>query len=122
LQVLSVAILLAVGGRFLLPWIGLLLMLLVGIITLPISLVIPRKDESVNRDIPWCKNCTHYRKSERYEKVPGGLYLAATMPSVDELPCEIAKSASDVWEQYFGLDLKSRTLYPKDCRFFEPRR
>jgi len=121
LQILSVAVLLFISGRFLLPWVGSLLAVLAGIIILPISLVLPSKDKSVNRNIHWRKNCTHYRKSARYEKIPGGLYLAETMPPTDDLPCEIAKEALDVWAYHFDLELKSRTLYPKDCRLFEPR-
>jgi hypothetical protein len=72
------------------------------------------------KEIRWCKNCEHYRPSERYENIIGGLWTAKSMQNRSDLPCDIAdNAAAEVWERYFLGELNSRALYPKDCPLFQ---
>lgn len=126
LQIVSVVVLLLIGGKLILPWAMLflmpVLMLAAAPIFIPIGLISLRRERRENQQIPWCKNCKHYRKSKRYENIAGGSWTAESMLPIGELPCAIAEDASDVWENHFNLDRKSRTLYPKNCEFFEARK
>jgi hypothetical protein len=121
LQILTVAVLLTVGGRFVVPWLSLLTMPLSLIIALPIDWLFPLKKNDKTKEIRWCKNCEHHRPSERYEDIIGGLWRSESRPRTSDLPCDIADEASQVWGRYFLLEPGRRALYLKDCQFFEWR-
>jgi hypothetical protein len=122
LQILTVAVLLTVGGAFVVPLLSLLIIPLTLILALPIDLLFPLKKDDKTKEIGWCKNCEHYRQSKRYEDIIGGLWRAESMPHSSDLPCDISEEVSKVvWERYFLRELNSRALYPKDCPFFRRR-
>jgi hypothetical protein len=121
LRILSVTVLLFVGGRFVMPWIGLLMMPVTFLIALPVDWLFPLKESDKAKNVPWCKNCEHHRPSARYEDIIGGSWKAEAMPPISELPCDIANEVLDVWERYFRTELNRRTLYPKDCPHFKRR-
>jgi len=91
----------------------------VALVMLPVSLLFPSEDRP--RDIKWCKTCKYYRKSREYEAIPKGLWRSEAMPRSDRLPCGIALETAGVWGQFYELEPRSRTLFPKDCEFFEKR-
>ena len=122
LQVVSTVILLVVGARLVLPLFNLITMPLMMVIALPLDLLFPLKKKVNVREIKWCRNCRHYKKSKEYEDMPPkGLWFSGSMPRRDELPCNIALEAAKVWEDYFKVEPSSRALFPKDCPFFEKR-
>jgi hypothetical protein len=122
LQAIAIVVLFLIGVRVVMPWLNILLMPLMAIVAIPIGLMFPLQDNRDNKTIIWCKNCKHYKKSDRYEDIISGSWRSASMPPSRDLPCDIAADASDVWERYFRLELDSRTLYPKDCRLFESQK
>jgi len=121
LQVVAIVVLLIVGTRFLMPWLNLLLMPLTWIVALPLDLLFPLKEQVDVQQIRWCKNCRHHRKSAQYEDIIHGLWRSNSKPQGGDLPCNITLETSEVWERYFLSKPEIRTLYPKDCAFFEWR-
>jgi len=122
LQILTVAVLLIIGGRVVMPWVSLLMMPVSWLIALPLDWLFPLKEsDNAKKALRWCKNCEHHKPSARYEDIIGGSWRAEAMPRISELPCDIAAEALDVWERYFSLELNHRALYPKDCPYFERR-
>jgi hypothetical protein len=121
LRILTVAGLLIIGGRFVLPWVSLLIMPLMVIIALPLDWLFPLKQTDKAKNLRWCQYCDHYRPSARYEDIIGGSWRAEAMPDITELPCDIADKTLEVWQRYFLTDLNSRALYPKDCPYFKRR-
>jgi hypothetical protein len=119
LRILTVAVLLFVGARVVIPLLSPLVMIPASLlIALPLDLLFPLKKAGETKDIQWCKNCVHYRTSARYEDVIRGSWTAEPMPRVTELPCDIADKALDVWKTYFLRDPKSRALYPMTALIF----
>ena len=74
LQILSCGVFLLFGAYIIRPLVSMITIFIVTALVLPFSFF--RTSDKINRDVPWCRNCTHYRKSPRYEKIPGGLHLA----------------------------------------------
>jgi hypothetical protein len=121
LQVVATAVLLAIGARVVMPLLNVILIPLTLIAAWPLDLLFPKKETVDVREIKWCKNCSHYKQSERYEDTFRGLWKSVSMPRNEDLPCSIVLQTSDVWENYFDLKPASRTLYPKECPHFEWR-
>lgn len=69
--------------------------------------------------IKWCPTCKYHRKSEEYEDVRNGLWRSKFIPPKDNLPCNIAFKTLSVWQVYFSLEQDSRTLFPKDCSYYD---
>jgi hypothetical protein len=120
-RILTIAVLLLVGGRFVIPWVSLLIMPLTVIIALPIEWLFPLKKSDEAKNLKWCKNCGHHRPPSKYEDIIGGSWRAGAMPRIAELPCDIADKTLDVWKRYFLTDLNFRALYPKNCPYFNRR-
>lgn len=121
LRTVAVAVLLIVGGRFVMPLVNLLTVPLSILIALPLDWLFPLKEGDAPKNVRWCKNCVHHKQAATYEDVIGGSWRADAMPHVRDLPCDIAGDALDVWQGYFRLELNKRALYPKDCPHFMPR-
>jgi hypothetical protein len=121
LQAVAVVVLLIIGTRVVMPWLNLLLTPLTLIVALPLDFLFPLKDKDDVQQIRWCKNCAHLRKLEQYEDIIHGLWRSESRPQNGDLPCSILPETSEVWERYFLSKPESRTLYPKDCPFFEWR-
>ncbi len=92
---------------------------LVALLMLPAGLLLPSGDKP--SEIKWCKRCKHYRKSKEYEATVKGLWQSEGVPRSDRLPCAIALETAGVWRRFYELETRSRTLFPKDCEFFEKR-
>lgn len=120
LQVVTAAAFVVVGAALILPLlsplISLIMMPLVAIVLLPLSLLFPTKDRIDVREIKWCRNCKHHRKSREYEDT---LWRSGSVPRSDKLPCSIAPETAEVWQRYYESELGSRTLFPKDCPLFD---
>jgi hypothetical protein len=112
-------VLIVIGALFVLPLIRLIMVPLTLIVAWPLDLLFPLKESKDAQTTKWCRNCKHHRKSKEYEDIMKGLWRSKTMPRSDKLPCNIALETSDVWERYYSSELSSRTLFPKDCTFFE---
>jgi hypothetical protein len=121
LQATVATVMVIVGAPIVIPLLTLLMTPLTILIMLPLDLLFPIKDKVNVSEIMWCRNCRHYKKSREFEDVVSGLYRSGSMPRSDKLPCDIALETARVWERYYGLELGSRAIYPKDCEFFEQR-
>jgi hypothetical protein len=123
LQVVAAAGFVVIGAALILPLlvplISLIVMPLAAIILLPLDLLLPTKNRVDVREIKWCRNCKHYRKSGEYEDTLRGLRQSVSMPRSDKLPCSIPLETAEVWQRFYATELRSRTLFPKDCAFFE---
>ena len=67
------------------------------------------------RNIRWCKTCKNYRKVRKYENIADGMWTNQQLPDSSCIPCKIINETTDVWKDFFMLDRKDRTLFPKDC-------
>lgn len=119
LQILLTAVIAFIGSFFVLPLLGLIMVPLTLLLAWPLDLLFPLKSESLAEDIHWCRTCKHHRKVEEYEDTMKGLWREESMPRSDKLPCKIVLETSPVWEDYYDTEPKSRTLFPKDCLFYE---
>ncbi len=95
--------------------------LLMNFIMLPFGFLLgflfPQPDTT--KDINWCRNCQHYKKSKEFENLMKGLWQSPTIPQSDKLPCTITLETAEVWKAHFGLDPnKNRTMFPKECPRF----
>jgi len=121
LQVICVVIFLAVGGRFVLPWVMLLLTPIFIIVGVALGTATPKTDRNDLKQIRWCRNCRYYRQSLNYEDVIDGMWRAERLPSLDELPCKISDASLAVWEEYFDMTMNNRAMFPKTCPLFEKK-
>lgn len=120
-QLATSAILIIVGGRLILPWLDLLFIPVLLVVRWPLDLLFPLKQEIDVGQIEWCGNCKHHRRSKEFEDHVKGLWRADSIPPRDKLPCNIILETTGVWERHFELQPNSRTLFPKNCPFFEKR-
>ena len=67
------------------------------------------------RHIRWCKTCKNYRKVRKYDDILNGIWTNEQLPDNSCIPCKIINETIDVWKDFFMLDSKDRTLFPKDC-------
>ena len=121
LQVFAATTLVVVSAPFVLPLIGFLTIPITLIVAWPLDLLFPRKETVNAREIKWCPNCKHRRKSKQYEDVINGLWRSKSVPRSDRLPCNIILETAGVWERYFKVEPDARALFPSDCEFFEKR-
>jgi hypothetical protein len=122
LQVISSAILIIIGALIVIPLLSLLMVPVIAVVALPLDLFFPiKREKSDYQEIKWCKSCKHHRKSKEYEHIMRGLWRSTAFPRSDKLPCSITLETSGVWKSYFDSEPKSRSLFPKECPFFERR-
>ena len=121
LRVVTIAVLMLIGSAIILPLIRILMILPTIIIALPLDILFPLKETIDVQNISWCRTCKHYRKSKEYENTFSGLWRSDTMPERYKLPCNIPLEAETVWQGHFSSKPDLRTLFPKDCPFFEKR-
>tara|TARA_R110002049_G_scaffold296531_1_gene484694 strand:+ start:412 stop:2232 length:1821 start_codon:yes stop_codon:yes gene_type:complete len=118
IQVVFVAALVIFGAPIVLPLASIVIIPFTLILSLPLELLFPLKQSSEAKNIAWCKNCVHYKKSKTYEDSMRGTWGAEEMPRSDELPCKIAPEAMETWAEHYETERSQRTLYPKNCSEF----
>lgn len=119
-QIIVSAVFIVVGSVVAIPLLNLLAMPLAIILTLPIELIFPlKKEKDTSREERWCKSCKYYRKSREYENTMKGLWRSPVLPQTDKLPCRIVSQTSGVWGRYFESEQRTRSLFPRECSFFE---
>jgi len=121
LRVIATAVFFVLGAFFVMPFVMIVLTPLMLLVSLPLDWIFPSQDSVDAKSIAWCKNCRHYKKSKEYESTLGGLWNSSVLPPLDKLPCEIRSETVAVWDAHFSLEPRVRTLFPKDCPFFERR-
>ena len=119
LQIAIVAALVIFGAPIILPLASIAIMPITLILSFPLDLLFPLKQSTDTKNIQWCKNCVHYRKSKLYEDSLSGSWGADEMPRSDELPCKIVTEAMETWVEHYETERGQRTLYPKNCTEFE---
>ncbi|MCD2453177.1 hypothetical protein GO003_022600 [Methylicorpusculum oleiharenae] len=119
LQVIVVGAILVFGAPIILPIASILIIPITLIVAFPIDFVFPLKESKEAKEVVWCKNCKHHKKSKKFEDTISGLWRSEEMPDEELLPCEIACEAADTWSDYFETTPSNRSLYPKDCEYFE---
>lgn len=115
LKVTLTVVLIVIGSFIILPLLKILMIPVVLIISLPLLFLFPQEKIHIN----WCRTCKHFRRIKEYENNVNGLWQSKFMPSNDKLPCDIFLETENTWKQYFGLEPSERSLFPKDCEFFE---
>lgn len=73
------------------------------------------------KKVQWCKTCKHFKKVKKFDDIVSGLWREKIMPNQENIPCKILEKTKKLWEIYFNLEQDKRTLYPKDCSFWEKR-
>jgi len=122
LQIITSAIFIIIGAPIAIPLLSLLMVPVTAVVALPLDLLFPiKREESDSQEIKWCKNCRYHRKSKEYEDIMRGIWRSTAIPQSDKLPCIIALKTSEVWKSYFDSEPESRSLFPKECPFFEKR-
>lgn len=119
LQIVIVAALVIFGAPIILPLASIVIMPVTLILSLPLDFLFPLKQSNDTKNIQWCKNCIHYKKSKVYEDSLSGSWGADEMPRSDELPCKIVPEAMETWVEHYETERGQRTLYPKNCAEFE---
>ena len=119
LQVIAVGVILVFGAPIILPIASILIIPITLIVAFPIDFIFPLKESQEAKNIEWCKNCQHHKKSKKYEDTLSGLWHSEEMPAEELLPCKIASETTDTWVEYFETTPSNRSLYPKDCEHFE---
>lgn len=118
-HVVAVGFILVFGAPIILPIASIIIIPITLIIALPLDLLFPLKSSKEAKKIKWCKNCLHYKKSNKYEDTISGLWHSEEMPSNEIIPCKIVMEAIDDWAEYYDMEPSERSLYPKDCEHFE---
>lgn len=121
LQLILATVIAFIGLLFVLPLVSLIMIPITLLLAWPLNLLFSLKSNTQVKDIHWCRTCAHYRKVSEYEDTMKGLWHEESMPRSDKIPCKIVFETSQVWDAYYGTAPKSRTLFPKDCPFFEKR-
>lgn len=119
LQLILATVIAFIGSLFVLPLVSLLMVPITLLLAWPLDLLFPLKSNTPVQDIHWCRTCKHHRKVSEYEDTMKGLWHEESRPRSDKLPCKIVLETSQVWDAYYETEPKSRTLFPKDCPFFE---
>jgi len=120
-QAVAVGVILIFGAPIILPIASILIIPVTLIVALPLDLLFPLKSTKEAKNIKWCKNCLHYRKSKKFEDTISGLWRSEEMPSNEIIPCKIVMEAIDDWAEYYDMEPSNRSLYPKDCEHFETK-
>ena len=119
LRIVVGAVLLVLAIFVLLPLLNLLMVPVTLLLAFPLDLLFPLKDREAAKHIPWCRNCASYRRVKGYESA---VCQAPTLPDPDLLPCSRFADTAQVWGAYYDLERGKRTLFPKDCPTFTPKR
>ena len=118
-EILLTLVIAIIGAFIALPIGTAVLTPIIFLVSIPLNLLFPLKNNFQADERRWCGTCKHHRTTEEYEDPINGLWLAEAVPSTELLPCQIVDNTHHVWMAHYKIERSSRTLFPENCAQYE---